>query len=126
MFTFMNYFVFHWQLELDALYMHPLEISGWLAVTFVLTGADNLGYSLLEYRFGELGLNESFAENIKWLPFLQVPLLGRRTILACTSSQLLRLSWPLHPPLQTRSRISYDPVGHEIRALQLLRRLDPD
>jgi hypothetical protein len=74
MFTFMNYLVFHWQLELDALYMHPLEISDWLAVTFVLTGPDNLEYDLLEYRLGELGLNESFAENIKWLPFLQFPL----------------------------------------------------
>jgi hypothetical protein len=37
---------------------------------FRIPGADNIGYTLLEYRLGQGGLVSSFLENITWIPFL--------------------------------------------------------
>ncbi|KZT00078.1 uncharacterized protein LAESUDRAFT_732624 [Laetiporus sulphureus 93-53] len=65
--TLINYCLLGWEIPIDNYYMHSFEI--WLAVTVVFTGSGNVGFSLLQYRLGEVSLIRSFATNIMWIPF---------------------------------------------------------
>ena len=57
---------------MDRFYLHSFEIL--LACTVVFPAIGNLGYTLLEYRTGHRSFFGALVENLRWIPFLCVPM----------------------------------------------------
>ena len=70
--SLLNYLVLGFQVPIDGYFLHSFEV--WLACTVIFPGLGNLGFTLLEYRLGQRNLLSSLSENLKWVPFLYVPI----------------------------------------------------
>ncbi|KAF9556186.1 hypothetical protein CPC08DRAFT_744026 [Agrocybe pediades] len=65
--SIVNYFILGLAPQLDRFYLHSFEIL--LACTVVFPGIGNLGYTLLEYRLGQVNFFAATFENLRWIPF---------------------------------------------------------